>query len=61
VKGYLLVLTTGLTCGAFTGRFIEHGTSNGSPMATIDWEAAIIALTGGGTWSGTEISPALWP
>ena len=58
MKGYLLVLTAGLTCGAFTGRFIEHGTST---MATIDWEAAIIALTGGGTWSGTEISPALWP
>jgi hypothetical protein len=31
----------------FTGRFIEHGTSNGSPMAAIDWEAAITALASG--------------
>jgi hypothetical protein len=30
-------------------------------MAAVDWEVAIIALTGGETWSGTEMSPALWP
>ena len=28
----------------FTTRFIEHGTSDGSPMAAIDWDAAITAL-----------------
>jgi hypothetical protein len=31
----------------FTSRFIEHGTSGGTPMAAIDWEAAITALTSG--------------
>jgi hypothetical protein len=31
----------------FTGRFIEHGTSDGTPMAAIDWDAAITALHGG--------------
>jgi hypothetical protein len=31
----------------FTSRFIEHGTSNGTPMAAIDWNAAIAALQGG--------------
>jgi hypothetical protein len=28
----------------FTSRFIEHGTSQGIPMAAIDWDAAISAL-----------------
>jgi hypothetical protein len=28
----------------FTSRFIEHGTSSGTPMAAIDWDAAIAAL-----------------
>jgi hypothetical protein len=28
----------------FTSRFIEHGTSGGTPMAAIDWEDAITAL-----------------
>ena len=32
----------------FTSRFIEHGTSGGTPMAAIDWDAAITALNGGG-------------
>lgn len=32
----------------FTSRFIEHGTSNGTPMAAIDWDAAITALDAGG-------------
>ena len=35
----------------FTSRFIEHGTSisdGTTPMADIDWEAAIIALHAGG-------------
>jgi hypothetical protein len=31
----------------FTSRFIQHGTSGGTPMAAIDWEAAITALTSG--------------
>jgi len=31
----------------FTTRFIEHGTSNGTPMAAIDWDAAITALNAG--------------
>ncbi len=31
----------------FTSRFIQHGTSNGTPMAAIDWDAAVTALTGG--------------
>jgi hypothetical protein len=28
----------------FTSRFIQHGTSDGTPMATVDWDAAIAAL-----------------
>ena len=31
----------------FTGRFIEHGTSNGTAMAAIDWDTAITALNAG--------------
>jgi hypothetical protein len=31
----------------FTSRFIEHGTSSGTPMAAIDWGAAITALNAG--------------
>jgi hypothetical protein len=31
----------------FTSRFIEHGTSDGTPMAAIDWDAAITALNAG--------------
>ena len=31
----------------FTSRFIEHGTSGGTPMAAIDWDAAITALHAG--------------
>jgi hypothetical protein len=32
----------------FTSRFIDHGTSNGTAMAAIDWDAAATALTSGG-------------
>ena len=32
----------------FTSRFIEHGTSSGTPMAATDWEAAITAMHAGG-------------
>jgi hypothetical protein len=32
----------------FTTRFIIHGTSVGTPMAAIDWEAAATALHSGG-------------
>jgi hypothetical protein len=31
----------------FAGRFIEHGTSSGTAMAAIDWDAAITALHAG--------------
>ena len=31
----------------FTTRFIEHGTRDGTPMAAIDWDAAITALNAG--------------
>ena len=31
----------------FTSRFIQHGTSSGTPMAAIDWHAAITALQAG--------------
>ena len=31
----------------FTTPFIEHGTSGGTPMAAIDWDAAIAALNAG--------------
>jgi hypothetical protein len=31
----------------FTSRFVEHGTSDGTPMAAIDWLAAITALGNG--------------
>jgi hypothetical protein len=31
----------------FTSRFIQHGTSNGTTMAAIDWDAAITALHAG--------------
>jgi hypothetical protein len=32
----------------FAGRFIEHGTSSGTAMAAIDWDAAVTALNAGG-------------
>ena len=32
----------------FAGRFIEHGNSGGTEMATIDWDAAVAALASGG-------------
>jgi hypothetical protein len=39
----------------FTGRFIDHGISDGTPMAAIAWDAAITALsTGGLPCSGGE-------
>jgi hypothetical protein len=31
----------------FTSRFIEHGTSDGTAMAAIDWDAAVTALNAG--------------
>jgi hypothetical protein len=31
----------------FAGRFIDHGISDGTPMAAIDWDAAINALAVG--------------
>lgn len=31
----------------FTSRFIDHDTSNGTPMAAIDWDGAIDALQAG--------------
>ncbi len=39
----------------FTGKFIDHGISDGTPMAVIAWDAAITALsTGGLPCSGGE-------
>lgn len=39
----------------FTGKFIDHGISDGTPMAAIAWDAAITALsTGGLPCSGGE-------
>ena len=32
----------------FTSRFITYGISDGTPMAAIDWDAAITALNAGG-------------
>jgi hypothetical protein len=32
----------------FTTRFVHHGTSEATPMASIDWDAAIAALASGG-------------
>jgi ABC-type cobalamin/Fe3+-siderophores transport system ATPase subunit len=32
----------------FASRFITYGTSDGTPMAAIDWDAAITALASGG-------------
>jgi len=32
----------------FTGRFIEQGTSGGTAMAAVDWDAAVNALASGG-------------
>ena len=31
----------------FPSRFIEHGTSGGTPMAAIDWDATVTALASG--------------
>jgi hypothetical protein len=31
----------------FAGKFIEHGTSGGTAMAAIDWDAAVVALSQG--------------
>jgi hypothetical protein len=31
----------------FTGKFIDHGISDGAPMAAIDWHAATTAITSG--------------
>jgi hypothetical protein len=31
----------------FTGRFIQHGASEGTAMAAVDWQAAITALGSG--------------
>ncbi len=39
---------TFLNRGDFTSRFIGHGTSNGTAMAAIDWDAAVTALANGG-------------
>jgi hypothetical protein len=38
---------TFLRRGDFTGRFIEYGTSSGTVMAAIDWNAVISALQAG--------------
>ena len=51
----LIVNATFLRRADFTTRFICHGTSDGTPTAAIDWDAAITALdTGGLPCSGGE-------
>ncbi len=47
--GVALLIDSGalLHCADFTGRFIEHGTSDGTAMAAIDWDAAVTALNTG--------------
>jgi hypothetical protein len=45
--GLLIANGTFLHRSDFTSRFILHGTSSGTHMAAIDWEAAAIALTDG--------------
>jgi len=39
---------TFLHCHDFTSRFIQHDASSRTPMAAIDWDAAVTALDGGG-------------
>ncbi len=48
--GVALLIANGtfLHRGDFTSRFIDHGTSNGTAMAAIDWDAAVTALASGG-------------
>jgi hypothetical protein len=48
--GTELLISNGtfLRRGDFTTRFITCGTSGGTPIAAIDWDAAITALNGGG-------------
>ena len=48
--GTELLISNGtfLQRGDFTTRFITCGTSGGTPMAAIDWDAAITALASGG-------------
>ena len=47
--GVALLISNGtfLRRDDFTSRFIDHGTSNGTPMAAVDWDAAATALTSG--------------
>ena len=47
--GVALLIANGtfLHRGDFTSRFIDHGTSNGTAMAAIDWDTAITALRAG--------------
>ncbi len=47
--GVSLLISSGtfLHRSDFAGRFIEHATSNSVPMAAIDWESAITALSRG--------------
>ena len=44
--GVALLISNGtlLRRGDFTSRFIQHGTSNRTPTAAIDWDAVITAL-----------------
>jgi hypothetical protein len=44
---FLIANGTFLHRDDFTSRFIDHGTSGGTPMAAIDWEATITALANG--------------
>jgi len=44
---FLIANGTFLHCSNFTSRFILHGTSSGTHMAAIDWDAAAAALAVG--------------
>jgi hypothetical protein len=46
--GVALLISTFLHRDDFTSRFIDHGTSGGTPMAAVDWDAAVTTLTSGG-------------
>jgi hypothetical protein len=48
--GVALLISSGafLHRAGFAGQFIEYGTSGGTEMAAVDWDAAITALGSGG-------------
>jgi hypothetical protein len=47
--GVALLISSGafLHRAGFAGKFTEHGTTSGTAMAAIDWDAAAVALSQG--------------